>query len=140
MCECRKERVLLILEQQLHWSQRHNQIETLELCLKNQKRSTLSVIMQNRVLLLGLIVQELKGKKEDNIYRGNKNYTKYVESRDSAQMNAANKKGPIRAPTFLRATTRWDYQPDICKDYKETGYCGFGGLLMLLHMCFRTML
>ena len=22
---------------------------------------------------------------------------------------------------------RWDYQPDICKDYKETGYCGFGG-------------
>lgn len=22
---------------------------------------------------------------------------------------------------------RWDYQPDICKDYKETGFCGFGG-------------
>lgn len=44
-------------------------------------------------------------------------------------MNAANKKGPIRAPMFLRATTRWDYQPDICKDYKETGTCGFGGEL-----------
>ena len=27
--------------------------------------------------------------------------------------------GPIRAPTFLRATCRFDYQPDICKDYKE---------------------
>lgn len=69
----------------------------------------------------------MKGQKEDNVYRGTKNYTKYVESRDSAQMNAANKKGPIRAPTFLRSTTRWDYQPDVCKDYKETGYCGFGG-------------
>lgn len=77
--------------------------------------------------------KELKGKKEDNIYRGNKNYTKYVEAKDSAQMNAANKKGPIRAPTFLRATTRWDYQPDICKDYKETGYCGFGDSCKFLH-------
>lgn len=36
-------------------------------------------------------------------------------------------KGPIQAPSFLRSTVRWDYQPDICKDYKETGYCGFGG-------------
>ena len=37
------------------------------------------------------------------------------------------RKGPIRAPAHLRATVRWDYQPDICKDYKETGVCGFGG-------------
>lgn len=72
-------------------------------------------------------LQVLKSKKDDKIYRGQANYTKYVEAKDSAQMNAANKKGPIRAPTFLRATTRWDYQPDICKDYKETGTCGFGG-------------
>lgn len=39
-----------------------------------------------------------------------------------------NRKGPIRAPEHLRATVRWDYQPDICKDYKETGFCGFGGV------------
>lgn len=37
------------------------------------------------------------------------------------------RKGPLRAPSNLRATVRWDYQPDICKDYKETGMCGFGG-------------
>ncbi len=37
------------------------------------------------------------------------------------------RKGPIRAPANLRATVRWDYQPDLCKDYKETGFCGFGG-------------
>jgi len=40
------------------------------------------------------------------------------------------RQGPIRAPAHLRATVRWDYQPDICKDYKETGFCGFGGSLM----------
>lgn len=40
------------------------------------------------------------------------------------------RKGPIRAPANLRATVRWDYQPDICKDYKETGFCGFGGLYL----------
>ena len=40
-------------------------------------------------------------------------------------------KGPLQAPSFLRSTVRWDYQPDICKDYKETGYCGFGGVYLL---------
>ncbi|XP_064407222.1 E3 ubiquitin-protein ligase RNF113A-like [Halichondria panicea] len=42
-------------------------------------------------------------------------------------------KGPVRAPLFLRTTVRWDYQPDICKDYKETGYCGFGDSCKFLH-------
>jgi RING finger protein 113A len=28
---------------------------------------------------------------------------------------------------------RWDYQPDICKDYKETGFCGFGDNCKFLH-------
>lgn len=41
--------------------------------------------------------------------------------------------GPIRAPTFLRSTVRFDYQPDICKDYKETGFCGFGDSCKFLH-------
>jgi RING finger protein 113A len=41
--------------------------------------------------------------------------------------------GPMRAPTFIRATSRFDYQPDICKDYKETGYCGFGDSCKFLH-------
>eukprot|EP01032_Pedospumella_encystans_P023321 gene23321-26397_t len=40
---------------------------------------------------------------------------------------------PMRAPTFLRATSRFDYQPDICKDYKETGFCGFGDQCKFLH-------
>lgn len=41
--------------------------------------------------------------------------------------------GPIRAATFVRTTARFDYQPDICKDYKETGFCGFGDTCIYLH-------
>ena len=28
---------------------------------------------------------------------------------------------------------RFDYQPDICKDYKETGYCGYGDACKFVH-------
>jgi RING finger protein 113A len=33
-------------------------------------------------------------------------------------VNAKMQVGPQRAPANLRATTRFDYQPDVCKDYK----------------------
>lgn len=80
--------------------------------------------------------KELEGKEDDKIYRGLNNYTQYVKKKDTAQGNASSgmvRKGPIRAPTNLRATVRWDYQPDICKDYKETGFCGFGDSCKFLH-------
>lgn len=71
------------------------------------------------------INEELKGKADDKIYRGMNNYQQFYEKRDTAQGNASSglvrNKGPIRAPAHLRVSVRWDYQPDICKDYKETG-------------------
>lgn len=30
-------------------------------------------------------------------------------------------------------SARFDYQPDICKDYKETGFCSFGDSCKFLH-------
>jgi hypothetical protein len=42
-------------------------------------------------------------------------------------------------PIFARPTTttttliRFDYQPDICKDYKDTGFCGFGDSCKFMH-------
>ena len=41
--------------------------------------------------------------------------------------------GPQRAPANIRVTARFDYQPDICKDYKETGFCGYGDSCIFLH-------
>lgn len=80
--------------------------------------------------------QENKGKEDDRLYRGVNNYQKFQEVKDTVAGNAAsgfNRKGPMRAPTNLRSTVRWDYQPDLCKDYKETGFCGFGDSCKFLH-------
>lgn len=41
--------------------------------------------------------------------------------------------GPLKASQFVRTTARFDYQPDICKDYKDTGFCGFGDTCIYLH-------
>ncbi|KAG9333444.1 hypothetical protein JZ751_011605 [Albula glossodonta] len=82
------------------------------------------------------IQEELAGKEDDKIYRGMNNYHKFIKPKDSTMGNASSgmvRKGPIRAPEHLRATVRWDYQPDICKDYKETGFCGFGDSCKFLH-------
>ncbi|XP_069094122.1 E3 ubiquitin-protein ligase RNF113A-like isoform X1 [Pleurodeles waltl] len=82
------------------------------------------------------VQEELRGKDDDKIYRGIHNYQKFVKPKDTSLGNASSgmvRKGPIRAPEHLRATVRWDYQPDICKDYKETGFCGFGDSCKFLH-------
>ncbi|XP_043278969.1 E3 ubiquitin-protein ligase RNF113A [Venturia canescens] len=82
------------------------------------------------------INEQLEGKEDDKIYRGLNNYAQYYKKKDTAAGNASSgmvRNGPIRAPANLRATVRWDYQPDICKDYKETGFCGFGDSCKFLH-------
>jgi hypothetical protein len=46
---------------------------------------------------------------------------------------------PRHPPTHLRhlpthpPPPRFDYQPDICKDYKETGFCSYGDSCKFLH-------
>uniref|UniRef100_A0A915LDY8 C3H1-type domain-containing protein n=1 Tax=Meloidogyne javanica TaxID=6303 RepID=A0A915LDY8_MELJA len=58
------------------------------------------------------------------------------EKEDTVKGNASsglNRMGPIRATQYMRASVRWDYAPDICKDYKETGYCTFGDSCKFMH-------
>lgn len=43
------------------------------------------------------------------------------------------KVGPVKAPTNIRTITVTDYAPDVCKDYKQTGFCGFGDSCKFLH-------
>lgn len=74
--------------------------------------------------------------KDNPTYQGQTGYRVYLPQRDTSQHNAGSTKfrsGPMRAPTNLRVTSRFDYQPDICKDYKETGFCGFGDSCKFLH-------
>lgn len=76
------------------------------------------------------------GDDEDKVYKGMNYYKKYILPKDTAAGSAHSSevaRGPVRAPSNLRSTVRWDYKPDICKDYKETGYCGFGDSCIFMH-------
>ncbi|XP_022697116.1 RING finger protein 113A-like [Varroa jacobsoni] len=81
------------------------------------------------------INEERKGQEDDKVYRGINNYTQFISKKDTAAGSAAKMKakGPLRAPTNIRSTVRWDYQPDVCKDFKETGFCGFGDSCIFMH-------
>lgn len=39
----------------------------------------------------------------------------------------------IQQNPSIRTSIRFDYAPDICKDYKETGFCGYGDSCKFLH-------
>ncbi|XP_060520796.1 E3 ubiquitin-protein ligase RNF113A [Cylas formicarius] len=100
--------------------------------IETQKDRDAQAIFEKRLQ----VNKDLEGKQDDKIYRGINNYMQYYKPKDTAAGNASSglvRKGPIRAPENLRATVRWDYQPDICKDYKETGFCGFGDSCKFLH-------
>jgi RING finger protein 113A len=67
------------------------------------------------------------------VYRGQKAYRQYTAKSESYDNQVMQGAGPARAPVHYRATSRFDYQPDICKDYKDTGYCGYGDACIFLH-------
>lgn len=69
------------------------------------------------------------------VYRGQAGYKNYITKKNSQiGMNKyTGTQGPIRAQTWARAICRFDYQPDVCKDYKETGFCGYGDSCKFLH-------
>jgi RING finger protein 113A len=66
----------------------------------------------------------------DGTYRGLANQTSFIQKNP----NAPDKKfGPIKAATNIRTITVTDFAPDVCKDYKQTGWCGFGDNCKFLH-------
>lgn len=72
------------------------------------------------------------GEIDDGMYRGAANYHKHLTKRTDV-MDKKMIHGPIRATANVRTITVMDYQPDVCKDYKETGFCGYGDSCKFLH-------
>ncbi|GMN62798.1 hypothetical protein TIFTF001_031876 [Ficus carica] len=85
--------------------------------------------------------EALKGKGkntgDEKLYKGIHGYTDFKagfrREQTVASEKAGGSHGPLRASAHIRATARFDYQPDICKDYKETGYCGYGDSCKFMH-------
>jgi len=67
------------------------------------------------------------------VLAGNATHTSEIDSQTVGSSKATGSHGPVRAPAFVRTTTRMDYQPDVCKDYKETVFCGYGDSCKFLH-------
>jgi len=69
---------------------------------------------------------------DDGMYRGQKNYLTTINKRTDS-LDTKMKTGPIRATANIRTITLVDYQPDVCKPYKDTGFCGYGDSCKFLH-------
>lgn len=59
----------------------------------------------------------------DGTYKGLANATSFIKKNPDAPNRVV---GPVKAPTNIRTITVTDYAPDTCKDYRQTGWCGFG--------------
>lgn len=74
-------------------------------------------------------------RKEDNI----NNDDRSTDQTDNAISTFLNKHTPVGSSkqitqaSNLKTTVLMDYQPDICKDFKQTGYCGYGDNCKFLH-------
>ena len=81
--------------------------------------------------------EEGSGADDGKTYKGLLGYNDYKsgfrQEQNTSNMRKTGAFGPLRASTAIRANFRLDYQPDICKDYKETGYCGYGDSCKFLH-------
>ncbi len=66
----------------------------------------------------------------DGTYKGLANQTTFIQRNPNAPNRTV---GPVKAATNIRTITVTDFAPDVCKDYKQTGYCGFGDNCKFLH-------
>jgi RING finger protein 113A len=78
----------------------------------------------------GLSAKELLGKTRataatapsaDGTYRGTGNYQSFVRKNPDAPSKQF---GPTKASTNVRTITLTDMAPDVCVDYKKSGFCG----------------
>jgi RING finger protein 113A len=66
----------------------------------------------------------------DGTYKGASSYGSFIAKNPNAPSRQV---GPVKAPTNIRTITVTDFAPDVCKDYKQTGFCGFGDNCKFLH-------
>lgn len=66
----------------------------------------------------------------DGTYRGLANQTSFVTRNPDAPQRSV---GPIKAATNIRTVTVMDFAPDVCKDFRKSGFCGFGDNCKYLH-------
>lgn len=64
-------------------------------------------------------------------YKGQAAYTSFIQRNPEQQKPKT--VGPVKSSSNVRTITVMDFAPDVCKDYKQTGFCGFGDSCKFLH-------
>lgn len=65
----------------------------------------------------------------DGTYKGAASYQSFIQKNPERPTNV----GPQKLNSNVRTITVTDFAPDVCKDYKQTGFCGFGDSCKFLH-------
>lgn len=112
----RKEKISLITDAE----QSQEAVNTTDIHDKPQEKEQNTTFMN--------IPEVLNGQ---SVYRGQKGYKKFHEPIESKKFKPNQSR--INAQQNTKNSIRFDYQPHVCKDYKETGYCGFGDSCVFLH-------
>jgi RING finger protein 113A len=66
----------------------------------------------------------------DGTYKGAANYASFIQKNPDRENKMV---GPQKGSSNVRTITVTDFAPDVCKDYKQTGFCGFGDSCKFLH-------
>jgi RING finger protein 113A len=70
----------------------------------------------------------------EKVYAGEKARASFFKISEGAMKGTAGMKaGPIKASSFIKSATLIDYNPSVCKDYKQTGFCGYGANCIYVH-------
>lgn len=78
----------------------------------------------------GVTAQRSDTAAADGTYKGVANYQSFIQKNPDRMGKQV---GPVKSSGNVRTITVTDFAPDVCKDYKTTGFCGFGDNCKYLH-------
>lgn len=76
-----------------------------------------------------------EGTLDPKVYRGQHGYANYFDrtEEDLKKKQFNGTLGPTKKENYVKESARIDYNPELCKDYFETGHCAFGDTCIFIH-------